>query len=909
MQSNVERLSSARASLKRELLMFVLNLIYTISFNALLLHSLNSSLSFLELSLYTIISALLMTIAFYNWQTTVGSSVLLGVSFLILYYTPLSESFLPWLDELIIKFQNVAVVWTNFMNEGLPYLTKSVSSPEAEAQRFFSFLIIIIVAIITYFVIQKRSNSLITWTMTILLMTFAIMIGPGNHILWLVPLVLIPIFLTLLSSGNMLNLLNFKNAHKHMGKASAQLAIILALAVLASALLGNRLDHSNIYSPYWQGIMDDILTVFPESFQSVLTVNTYSIRDDGYYPLGNRLGGPVTLEDREVGELNGSVPSLLKVQSSDSYDGAMWRRTVNNPNYRYNSPFNAGAETNVFNPPADQDFFNAVSINSDSIFENYTYSFRPMVNRTQFVFVTGTPYDLVSSREEALLFYFNQAGSVYAKDAFNNDHAYEVSTYVPEANNIGLNGGNSGRLAAFDRAAASVDETTQLRNAANAYENYLQIPELATYAENGRMFDLALSITEGIEGEYAKVNELLSYFKNNDDFSYSLDVSVPPEDVDFVEYFIDTMIGYCTYYASAMTMIARLNGIPARYVEGYSLPSEQIADLRSGETVGLNSENAHAWTEVYLSGIGWVAVDPTPAEYNEPVPEATPTPTPPPTTTTTTTSPTTTTSDELEPTTTTTTTEPTTTPDTTEDERDWSGLWRALGTILLVLLLFGLLLLAAWLYYSKRKEYIENLHDRAYMAEKIPDKKKRVDFYWRELLALQKIIADFSPAGSMTELEIGKLLESQVEAMESGLSVDSVGTVDAVDSGDAVDAVDTVDSGDAVDADGADEIVDSEDAVKTVDSGDAIDKLSDNVEAPTTDVVETTDIVEKSTSINWREVTRIVAESRYSQFGTSDAKIEIIAESFDTLEDLVKSELNEINYTIKRILPLNQGKM
>ena len=129
--------------------------IYTISFNALLLHSLNSSLSFLELSLYTIISALLMTIAFYNWQTTVGSSVLLGVSFLILYYTPLSESFLPWLDELIIKFQNVAVVWTNFMNEGLPYLTKSVSSPEAEAQRFFSLLIIIII-LLRWLIIWKK---------------------------------------------------------------------------------------------------------------------------------------------------------------------------------------------------------------------------------------------------------------------------------------------------------------------------------------------------------------------------------------------------------------------------------------------------------------------------------------------------------------------------------------------------------------------------------------------------------------------------------------------------------------------------------------------------------------------------------------------------------------------------------
>lgn len=70
--------------------------------------------------------------------------------------------------------------------------------------------------------------------------------------------------------------------------------------------------------------------------------------------------------------------------------------------------------------------------------------------------------------------------------------------------------------------------------------------------------------------------------------------------------------GYCVHFATSATVLLRAAGIPARYVEGYMVP------VTAGRTAAVRGDMAHAWVEYYLSGVGWVVLDPTPSDDTQP---------------------------------------------------------------------------------------------------------------------------------------------------------------------------------------------------------------------------------------------------------------------------------------------------
>lgn len=92
----------------------------------------------------------------------------------------------------------------------------------------------------------------------------------------------------------------------------------------------------------------------------------------------------------------------------------------------------------------------------------------------------------------------------------------------------------------------------------------------------------------------------------SDNYDYTLDPAPVPDGVDFVDWFISTGEGYCTYFASAMAQMARYAGIPSRYAEGYALVNAERGE--NGEYL-LTGEQAHAWAELYFDGVGFVPFD------------------------------------------------------------------------------------------------------------------------------------------------------------------------------------------------------------------------------------------------------------------------------------------------------------
>ncbi len=92
---------------------------------------------------------------------------------------------------------------------------------------------------------------------------------------------------------------------------------------------------------------------------------------------------------------------------------------------------------------------------------------------------------------------------------------------------------------------------------------------------------------------------------------YSLDVPLPPAGRELVSWFLfDLRRGYCDYFATAMVVLARLNGIPARLAVGYVTGDR---DARTDEYV-VSERQAHAWPELYFPGYGWIPFEPTPAQ-------------------------------------------------------------------------------------------------------------------------------------------------------------------------------------------------------------------------------------------------------------------------------------------------------
>lgn len=90
--------------------------------------------------------------------------------------------------------------------------------------------------------------------------------------------------------------------------------------------------------------------------------------------------------------------------------------------------------------------------------------------------------------------------------------------------------------------------------------------------------------------------------------SYDLNTPSVPNGEDFVSWFLhDSDTGYCVHFATAAAILLRCLDVPARYVTGYS------TTLTANEWTTVTSDDAHAWVEYYIDGIGWYVLDPTPA--------------------------------------------------------------------------------------------------------------------------------------------------------------------------------------------------------------------------------------------------------------------------------------------------------
>ncbi|MBA3871401.1 MAG: DUF3488 domain-containing protein [Anaerolineae bacterium] len=139
--------------------------------------------------------------------------------------------------------------------------------------------------------------------------------------------------------------------------------------------------------------------------------------------------------------------------------------------------------------------------------------------------------------------------------------------------------------------------------------HYSQLPDTTT----ARTRELAESLTKDKATTYDKVIAVRDYVMNTYPYDYFPPAQPPNTDAVDQFLFVDKR-GVCEHFTSAMVVLLRAAGIPARFVVGYG--SGTYNAITGYYEVHAN--DAHAWVEVYFPGLEWVPFDPTPGWTGDP---------------------------------------------------------------------------------------------------------------------------------------------------------------------------------------------------------------------------------------------------------------------------------------------------
>ncbi len=153
----------------------------------------------------------------------------------------------------------------------------------------------------------------------------------------------------------------------------------------------------------------------------------------------------------------------------------------------------------------------------------------------------------------------------------------------------------SRRLSAVDRTTAGFLYPEHIR------KHFLQLPQVTPAVR-----DLAREVTGKSSTPFEKILAVEEHLRAQ--YRYSLDLNTTLSTTPLDDFLFTRKTGYCEHYATAMVVLLRTLGIPARLVTGF-LPGEWN-DV--GNYYVVRQRDAHAWVEVYFPKSGWITFDPTP---------------------------------------------------------------------------------------------------------------------------------------------------------------------------------------------------------------------------------------------------------------------------------------------------------
>ena len=222
----------------------------------------------------------------------------------------------------------------------------------------------------------------------------------------------------------------------------------------------------------------------------------------------------------------------------------------------------------------------------------------------------GSPY---------LIALLNEAGDVF-KDGATKENMLsyeEACKYFKELYNAGLD--EYMTQESYEETLLSInefDDSLQVESAGEEGDGLESTDFLDVSGASEKMTDLAFEISGNADlTDYEKCKAIEKYLRQ---YPYSTsaqggydprsDLSSATGMADIADRFLfDTQKGYCVHFTSAMVMLLRLNGIPARVSVGY----RYVYPFETQDRYEVSSSLAHAWPEAYIEGAGWIPFEPT----------------------------------------------------------------------------------------------------------------------------------------------------------------------------------------------------------------------------------------------------------------------------------------------------------
>ncbi|BDR68784.1 hypothetical protein K144313037_01960 [Clostridium tetani] len=314
----------------------------------------------------------------------------------------------------------------------------------------------------------------------------------------------------------------------------------------------------------------------------------YSLNKSGYSDTEKKLGGPIDIDNNEAFKVKSDKPYYLRGTTRDYYDGSSWK--ISEDTFKRLDKYKEELQ------PKSNSFF---SIREEG--NKNSISIIPTNISTSTLFVPMNTYDIrwnnrIYFNRDKNFITGNNALEEYNIQFYDDNYKYSVvSNNIKEKEDFFKN------MLNFEYKRTK----SLYPSKAYQYENYLQLPENIPK----RVYDLTKDITKDAPTLGEKVFKIYEYLNKN--YEYSLDVGNIPAGEDFVDHFLfNEKKGYCTYFATSATIMFRIIGIPARYVEGFNMGYNKDD---KGRYVVYN-RSAHAWTEILISPYSdtWTIIDTVP---------------------------------------------------------------------------------------------------------------------------------------------------------------------------------------------------------------------------------------------------------------------------------------------------------